>query len=63
MPITVLQAAPFSLPWGSSIYAKIIANNLVGSSVTSQVGNGAVILTKPDPPKSIANLPLVTSGV
>jgi hypothetical protein len=56
------MAAPFSHPWGASISARVIATNIVGSAVASQVGNGAVILTNPDPPKSLANLPLVTLG-
>jgi len=39
--ISSLTAWPYSLPWGSSIYAKVIAINGNGDSLTSDVGNGA----------------------
>ena len=50
-----LLAAPFNLPYGSSIYAKVLATNLYGDSLTSDVGNGAVILTVPDAPTDLAD--------
>jgi hypothetical protein len=50
VPIPVLMAAPYNLAWGSSIYATVSATNLVGSSVASASGNGAIICTNPDPP-------------
>ena len=49
IPITTLRAGAFQLPWGSGIYAKVLAYNLYGDSDESAVGNGAVILTFPDP--------------
>ena len=60
--ISTLTAAPFSLPWGSSIFAKIIAVNNYGPSTASPVGNGAVILTIPDAPLNVANDAAVTSS-
>jgi len=52
-----LVSAPFNLPWGSSIYAVVKAINAYGSSAVSPAGNGAVILTKPNPPANfIENL-------
>jgi len=42
--------------WGSSIYAKVIASNVYGASATSNVGNGAVILTNPDAPLNLAEV-------
>jgi hypothetical protein len=42
--------APFHLPYGSSIHAKVEAHNMYGISDLSPVGNGAVILTIPDTP-------------
>jgi hypothetical protein len=48
--ITQLLVAPFHLPWGSSIHAKVDTQNIYGISDTSPVGNGAVILTIPDTP-------------
>jgi hypothetical protein len=32
IPVTVLKAAPFNLPWGSDVYAKVLATNIYGSS-------------------------------
>lgn len=55
--ITALRASPFDLPWGSHIYGKVLATNLVGSSAYSTVGNGAIILTTPDPPINLTELP------
>ncbi len=39
--ISRLRGAPYNLPWGASIYAKVTANNIVGPSVTSNAGNNA----------------------
>ena len=44
-----MRAAPFNLPWGASVWAKVAANNIKGTSESS-AGNGAVIITKPDAP-------------
>jgi hypothetical protein len=46
----VLQAEPFNLAWGSSVYAKVMAINVYGSSLESPEGNGGVIITEPDAP-------------
>lgn len=45
-----LRNAPYSLSWGDSVYASIVAINAYGESVKSNDGNGAVIITYPDPP-------------
>jgi len=50
IPFFVLQASPYNLPWGSSIFATVAAINLMGTSLTSAEGNGAIILSKPDAP-------------
>lgn len=50
IPFTVFKAEPFNLDWGSSIYAKVSATNIMGESQTSSSGNGAVITRIPDPP-------------
>jgi len=54
--------APYYLIWGSSIYAKVIAKNIIGNSVESLAGNGAIILTYPDVPINLANVPSVTKS-
>lgn len=53
VPDTTLVSAPFSLPWGSEVYAKISATNAKGKSSTSNAGNGAIIVNYPDPPINI----------
>jgi hypothetical protein len=50
VPVTILRAAPYSLPWGTDVHAKVVATNLYGDSGESAVGNGAVITTTPDLP-------------
>ena len=62
MPISAIRAEPFYLEWGVSVYAKIVATNIVGDSLTSAEGNGATILTVPDAPINIVNLIAVTNG-
>lgn len=55
VPVSSLITSPFSLPFGSSVYAKVKATNLVGSSDYSTIGNGGVLLTTPGPPLSLSN--------
>lgn len=62
VPISVLRASPFSNDWGSSIYVKLTATNTVGTSPESAEGNGATILTFPDEPTGLVNLPAVTTA-
>lgn len=47
MPVSVLVSAPYNLPYGSSIYARVTAVNLYGISETSEQANGAIILATP----------------
>jgi hypothetical protein len=49
------------LIWGASIYSKVRAINLVGESEFSLEGNGAVILTTPNAPQTLANNVAVTN--
>lgn len=62
IPIATLMAAPFNLPWGSSIYVKLTATNIQGTTPESPVGNGATILTFPDSPINFQNVPTITNG-
>jgi hypothetical protein len=50
VPVATLMASPFNLPWGSKIYAAVIAINAYGESAVSEPGFGAIILTVPDAP-------------
>jgi hypothetical protein len=65
--VSYLIAEPFSLPWGSSVYAKIVAENVKGLSTQSNAGNGAVIVTIPDPPinlqENLAQRSVSTLGI
>lgn len=62
IPFTALRTTPFSLQWGSSIWAKITAVNIYGNSVVSDPGNDAIILRVPDIPLDFSNVPEVTSA-
>jgi hypothetical protein len=48
---------PFDLAYGTSIYAKLVATNVFGDSLESEAGNGAVIVTNPDSPLNIGEMP------
>ena len=63
VPIAAIIESPYSLVWGSSVFANIVAINLYGESASSQPGNGAIILTNPDAPVSLTNLPGITDSV
>jgi hypothetical protein len=54
IPVTTLRTTPYSLEWGTSVYAKVIAINVYGNSLESAEGNGAVITTTPDAPINLA---------
>ena len=51
--VSTLINEPFSLTWGSSVVAKVVAYNLYGDSLTSESGNGAVIITYADAPLNL----------
>jgi hypothetical protein len=56
VPVTTLRTTPFSLAWGSNVYAKVIATNSYGNSIESVKGNGAIITTIPDVPTSVVEV-------
>lgn len=51
--VSTMKNAPFSLAWGASIEAKVVAINAYGRSLDSAVGNGAVIITYADKPTNL----------
>lgn len=61
IPASAINGSPYLKAWGSSIWAKVSATNLYGTSDHSTLGNGAVIVTVPDSPRNVANNPAVTS--
>lgn len=56
IPVAVLTGTPFSLAWGDSVSANVIAVNAYGNSVVSPDGNGATIITTPDSPITLVEL-------
>ena len=56
IPIYILMSAPYSLTWVSSVFVTVIATNAYGDSNDQLPGNGAVIITNPDPPLNLANI-------
>jgi hypothetical protein len=57
-----LQAAPFSLQLGDSVYATVSATNVYGESSVSSAGNGALILQVPSAPTDLAYTPSETDA-
>jgi hypothetical protein len=56
IPVTTFKAAPYSLAWGDDVYAKVIATNAYGNSVSSLEGNSAMITTSPDLPINLVEV-------
>ena len=56
MPVGILRTAPYNLPWGSSIFAKVIATNKYGSSSESLPGSGGILMTYPDAPVDLIEM-------
>jgi len=56
------MAAPYSLSIGASVLAKVVAFNLIGDSLESGVGMGAIIKLSyvPDSPTLTQNLLITT---
>jgi hypothetical protein len=62
IPISTLRLSPFSLAWGSTIYARVIAINVYGQSTVSSTGSGTIILTNPDSPTDLEEDRTITTG-
>jgi len=60
IPAQTLHNSPYSLSWGSTVSAVIVATNSYGNSSASAVGTGAIILTVPAAPVSVANVVSIT---
>lgn len=54
IPSAVLNSAPYNVPWGQGIYAKVAAINAYGISSFSDEGNDGIIITNPDAPINFA---------
>lgn len=53
IPVATLKTNPFEIEWGQHIWAKIVAINAYGTSLISEAGNGAQIISYPDAPVSL----------
>jgi len=62
IPALSLRNSPFSLTWGTQIWAKVSATNVIGTSAFSVAGTGAYLLTSPDAPVNVSNVPSITRG-
>jgi hypothetical protein len=56
IPVGVLRSTPFSLEWGTSVFAKVVAVNLYGNSEESTAGNGGIIKITPGAPTNLAEV-------
>jgi len=59
--LATLQAEPFNINVGYSIYIKVIAKNEYGTSQISDPGNGAIMVSVPDKPFLVMNDATITS--
>jgi len=62
IPLSVVTASPYNLLWGTDVWATVQARNVIGSSATSNEGNGSIILVVPDPPINLINVPRWTNA-
>ena len=59
---STLNAAPYSIPWGQAVWARVQASNAVNAGAWSTEGNGgAIILTTPDAPQTLTDNVIVTT--
>lgn len=50
------------MEYGDSVFARLTAVNYYGSSQSSDSGNGASILTVPDAPINLRDVPAITTA-
>lgn len=53
---------PWLLTWGTHVWATVQAHNAYGSSLTSEAGNGALLVTVPDAPVNLQNDVMYTNA-
>ena len=62
VPLATLTNAPYSLAFGDSVFAKVVAINYYGESIESEEGNGAIIKLVPDAPVDLVNDVSITTA-
>jgi hypothetical protein len=55
IPLSDLYASPYNLAQGASIEATVLAINFYGSSLSSPVGSGGIIVVVPFAPTGLVN--------
>ena len=50
----MFNLSPFSLPWGTEVFAKVKATNVYGDSDYSELGGGGIIVRVPDSPVNLS---------
>lgn len=53
VPITRLQFAPYNLGFEDTIYFRLSATNIFGTSIVSNQGNGAIMAVEPAAPTNL----------
>ena len=53
VPLATLIQSPYNLAYADSIWCKVTAHNIFGSSPESNSGNGAVVYVVPDAPVNL----------
>lgn len=56
IPAQTLNDAPYSLAWGTEVFAKVFASNIYGDTAHSAEGGGGTIVRIPDKPESFAEV-------
>jgi hypothetical protein len=53
LPLTTLEALPYGIVDGESIYARVQCQNVLGMSLYSDINNGAINPSVPDAPLTL----------
>jgi hypothetical protein len=61
IPISILQAAPFLLPYGASVKVYVIAFDSIGAGPASAIAGDAVSATVPNAPINLARNSALTT--
>lgn len=50
VPSSSFVSTLYGLQWGTEVYAKVVAYNIYGDSVDSDISNPTILMTNPDAP-------------
>jgi hypothetical protein len=63
LPLTTLEALPYGILDGESIYARVQCQNILGMSLNSEINNGAINPSVPDAPITLTCSSIQAQGV